>query len=149
MRNCRAFESLPQRRQPQGTCLARVFTLQTWWASLPTIVTRVGITQAGCCWCAKWRSETCKRKFSLLNKCPIKNRTNYRHELKTSKESLTKAPKGCHSVKGCGETEPDPAETITLPDGVEVPLGKPKKITTKSDLLYNEWVFFCLKVLTY
>jgi hypothetical protein len=37
-------------------------------------------------------------------------------------------------------TEPNPAETITLEDGVEVPLGKAVKSTKakNSELLYNE-----------
>jgi len=62
-----------------------------------------------------------------------------RHELKSAKESLTTAPKNCHSVKGLGQTAPDPSESVTLPDGVEVPLGKPVKTKVKqADLLYNE-----------
>lgn len=64
---------------------------------------------------------------------------SFRHELKQAKESISKAPKNAHSVKGLGETEPDPSETYTFPDGVMVPYGKPTKSKIKNtSLLYNE-----------
>lgn len=63
----------------------------------------------------------------------------YRHELKQAKETIVKPPKNAHSVKGIGETEPDPNETYTFPDGVLVPYGKPCKSKVKNtSLMYNE-----------
>jgi poly [ADP-ribose] polymerase len=63
------------------------------------------------------------------------------YELTEADDTLRKAPKNYLSVKGLGQTHPDPAETITLDDGVEVPLGKPVPSNVKrSDLLYNEYV---------
>jgi len=65
------------------------------------------------------------------------------HQLKRAKETLSKAPDGHHSVQGCGKTQPDPKETITLPDGVQVPTGKPINIDVKGgDLLYNEYIVY-------
>ncbi len=56
---------------------------------------------------------------------------------------VTELPKGKHSVKGCGKTFPDPAESHVNGDGVQVPCGKPitdKKL--KSSLLYNEFIVY-------
>lgn len=58
---------------------------------------------------------------------------------------VTKLPTGKHSTKGVGQTFPDPAESVTREDGVEIPLGKPTKSTDpnfKSDLLYNEYIVY-------
>ena len=42
--------------------------------------------------------------------------------------------------EGCGMTCPDPEGKLTLPDGVEVPMGKGVDSTTgQSSLLYNEY----------
>lgn len=46
------------------------------------------------------------------------------------------------SVKGVGNSHPNPAETLILSDGVKVPLGKLKKNKTKSSLLYNEYIVY-------
>lgn len=61
----------------------------------------------------------------------------------TSAENIEKLPAGKNSVKGVGRTHPDPAESIILPTGTEVPAGKgvDAKIE-KSALLYNEYPFF-------
>ncbi|XP_021955336.1 poly [ADP-ribose] polymerase [Folsomia candida] len=65
------------------------------------------------------------------------------HELKRANDNLCKAPKNFQSVKGCGQTHPNPAESVTLPSGVEVPLGKPIPSSIKnSDLLYNEYIVY-------
>ena len=42
----------------------------------------------------------------------------FRHELKAA-EYIEKLPKGCHSVKGLGSTEPDPACVRELPNGTK------------------------------
>ncbi|KAG8225243.1 hypothetical protein J437_LFUL008780, partial [Ladona fulva] len=51
---------------------------------------------------------------------------------------VEKLPKNIHSVKGVGMTQPNPAESIKLEDGLEVPLGKGVNVEgVKSSLLYN------------
>ncbi|XP_054169146.1 poly [ADP-ribose] polymerase 1-like [Oppia nitens] len=62
-------------------------------------------------------------------------------ELKDAKD-VKKLPKGKHSVKGIGETEPDPNEIHVLPDGLKVPLGKGVKAKDKTSLLYNEYIVY-------
>lgn len=55
---------------------------------------------------------------------------------------IEKLPKGKHSTKGVGRTQPDPkgAEVI---DGVEVPIGKGKQVkNVASSLLYNEYIVY-------
>lgn len=65
------------------------------------------------------------------------------HELVNAKESLTKAPKEKHSVKGVGQTQPNPKSKYILPGNVEVPYGKPQKYLGKqSSLLYNEYIVY-------
>eukprot|EP00923_Selenidium_pygospionis_P052620 GHVN01091096.1.p1 GENE.GHVN01091096.1~~GHVN01091096.1.p1 ORF type:complete len:291 (-),score=46.72 GHVN01091096.1:106-891(-) len=54
-----------------------------------------------------------------------------------------KLPDGKLSTLGVGAMQPDPAEMITLPDGVKVPLGKP--VDVKKDgghLQYNEYIVY-------
>ena len=42
--------------------------------------------------------------------------------------------------QGCGMTCPDPEGKLTLPDGVEVPMGKGVNAAAgQSSLLYNEY----------
>jgi len=81
---------------------------------------------------------------------------NFRHELKAA-EYIEKLPKGCHSVKGLGSTEPDPACVRELPNGTKgklsslpsffnrflVPCGKgvPSNADNTS-LLYNEYIVY-------
>ncbi|XP_061405854.1 poly [ADP-ribose] polymerase 1 [Lethenteron reissneri] len=63
------------------------------------------------------------------------------HELKQS-ESITKLPKGTHSVKGVGKTAPDPKKTVTL-NGVQVPIGNPAATgINDTSLLYNEYIVY-------
>ncbi|RKO90400.1 poly polymerase catalytic domain-containing protein, partial [Blyttiomyces helicus] len=48
---------------------------------------------------------------------------------------------GFHSTKGVGRTAPNPAEAVTLPDGVVVPCGKPAENKDAGPhLLYNEHI---------
>jgi poly [ADP-ribose] polymerase len=61
---------------------------------------------------------------------------------------VEKLPKGMHSCKGVGKTEPDPKEFADL-NGAKVPFGKgvtPERFTTeknlRSDLLYNEYIVY-------
>lgn len=54
-------------------------------------------------------------------------------------------PKDMHSVKGVGKTQPDSNGTVTLSDGVVVPIGKPViNLDVKSPLQYNEYPFISL-----
>lgn len=57
-------------------------------------------------------------------------------------QNIVKPPPGKHSVKGLGKTYPDPAQSVVMADGVEIPLGKgiPSPHTNTS-LLYNEYPF--------
>ncbi|GAU93583.1 hypothetical protein RvY_05505 [Ramazzottius varieornatus] len=65
---------------------------------------------------------------------------------RTAAKSITRLPKDFHSVKGCGRTEPDPKQTITTEDGVEIPMGHPKDAglanSAHSSLLYNEYIVY-------
>jgi poly [ADP-ribose] polymerase len=65
----------------------------------------------------------------------------YRYELKAA-DYIKKLPKGKHSTKGLGRTEPDPKGSVLRSDGVEVPAGKgiPASCSDVS-LLYNEYPF--------
>lgn len=55
---------------------------------------------------------------------------------------IEKLPKGKHSTKGVGMTQPNPDEAI-VKDGVEIPLGKPmKENNVKTSLLYNEYIVY-------
>ncbi|KAH3844594.1 poly [ADP-ribose] polymerase 1-like [Dreissena polymorpha] len=61
----------------------------------------------------------------------------------TKAEYINKLPKGKHSCKGIGQTEPDPAGSYTTPDGVEIPMGKGKQGPARnSSLLYNEFIVY-------
>lgn len=57
-----------------------------------------------------------------------------------------KLPPGCHSVKGCGRTAPQPENFTKLPDGTVVPLGPGAEVAAKTDsnysLLYNEYIVY-------
>lgn len=55
---------------------------------------------------------------------------------------IEKLPKGKHSTKGVGRTQPDPSASEFV-DGVEVPIGKGKEVkNVKSSLLYNEYIVY-------
>ena len=64
-------------------------------------------------------------------------------EKTNSDYNADKLQPGKHSTKGVGRTQPDPAETVTLPDGVVVPLGKATR-TPRTDtvLEYNEYICY-------
>ncbi|KAK7576565.1 hypothetical protein V9T40_012851 [Parthenolecanium corni] len=64
------------------------------------------------------------------------------HELMHA-QNIVKPPPGKHSVKGLGKTYPDPAQSVVMADGVEIPLGKgiPSPHTNTS-LLYNEFIVY-------
>lgn len=64
-------------------------------------------------------------------------------ELPAANYHADNLPAGKLSTKGVGETAPDPSEFCTLPDGVVVPLGIPKKQSaTRVSLLYNEFIVY-------
>ncbi|KAL3985863.1 Poly(ADP-ribose) polymerase catalytic domain family protein [Acanthocheilonema viteae] len=58
-------------------------------------------------------------------------------------KSIAKPNKGKHSVKGLGQTIPDPSEYFVTEDGVTIPMGKPID-TNRQDLtlLYNEYIVY-------
>ena len=61
----------------------------------------------------------------------------------TQAEYVTKLPKDKHSTWGKGKTFPNPAENLTLDDGVIVPKGKAMKdAKLASSLLYNEFIVY-------
>ena len=65
-----------------------------------------------------------------------------RHEL-TAADYISSLPKGKHSTKGVGMTNPDPKDSFTCPDGTIIPLGKGCPATTGySSLLYNEYIVY-------
>lgn len=56
---------------------------------------------------------------------------------------VEKLAQGKHSVKGIGQTFPDPNYVHKREDGVEIPYGKPvKDPSVKSALLYNEYIVY-------
>lgn len=56
---------------------------------------------------------------------------------------IEKLPKGKHSTKGIGSTQPDPKGAHIRADGVVVPMGKPiTKRSVSSSLLYNEYIVY-------
>ncbi|KAF4521657.1 hypothetical protein B566_EDAN009390 [Ephemera danica] len=64
-------------------------------------------------------------------------------EERTQADYIESLPKGKHSVKGVGQTHPDPEHTVVLPHGVEVPLGPPAKSNVQqTSLLYNEYIVY-------
>lgn len=66
----------------------------------------------------------------------------FRYE-RTAAEYVEKLPKGKHSTLGLGRTCPDPKHSITLEDGVEVPLGKGVSSEVgRTSLLYNEYIVY-------
>ena len=60
-----------------------------------------------------------------------------------SAQYMEKAPKGFDSTKGCGSSQPDPAQAVTLTDGVVVPSGPiVRSNVAGSGLLYNEYIVY-------
>jgi hypothetical protein len=120
----RGCESPLPKHQSLVTCSARVSTLPIWYPNLLITVLRLLIIVVDCFCLVKWRLETCKRWFISISF--LYNLFSYllnfkiilRHELKAA-EYIEKLPKGCHSVKGLGSTEPDPACVRELPNGTK------------------------------
>lgn len=63
---------------------------------------------------------------------------------RTAAEFVKKLDPRYQSCRGVGLSQPDPNEAATLPDGVEVPLGKivANPDIDHSDLLYNEFIVY-------
>lgn len=62
---------------------------------------------------------------------------------RTRADYIEKLPKGMHSCKGVGKTEPDPKATVKTADGLEIPLGEGiTDIDKDSTLLYNEFIVY-------
>lgn len=61
----------------------------------------------------------------------------------TAKEAFTSLPPGFHSVKGIGQTYPDPMQSAFTPECVEIPFGTPTvDLSVDSSLLYNEYIVY-------
>ena len=65
----------------------------------------------------------------------------------TNAKNVRKLPKGKHSVKGIGTTEPDKSTHVTTTDGVTVPMGKEStadltRHNNQTSLLYNEYIVY-------
>ncbi|XP_076816431.1 poly [ADP-ribose] polymerase 1-like isoform X2 [Clavelina lepadiformis] len=71
----------------------------------------------------------------------------------TNAKNVRKLPKGKHSVKGIGTTEPDKSTHVTTTDGVTVPMGKESTAdltrhnnqtskTKQYKLVYNEYIVY-------
>ena len=98
--------------------------------------------QKGCFCSVKLHWATCNHFFDFITTY-FQTNTNLsfgnRAEYTDAKPNLAKPPKGKHSVKGVGQTEPDPKEKLELPTGTVVPYGKPVPAPVKrTSLLYNE-----------
>ncbi|KAG7030214.1 Poly [ADP-ribose] polymerase 2 [Cucurbita argyrosperma subsp. argyrosperma] len=64
-------------------------------------------------------------------------------ELLEANYDADKLPEGKLSTKGVGQTEPNLSKSLTLDDGVIIPLGKPKQNhRCKGSLLYNEYIVY-------
>lgn len=84
-----------------------------------------------------WASMNNPTGFLMLCEVALGNSL----ELKEAK-MITKLPKGMHSVKGCGQTYPNPNETIRQ-NGMEIPTGMPIcDLSVDSSLLYNEYIVY-------
>ncbi|KAK2950780.1 putative poly ADP-ribose polymerase 2 [Blattamonas nauphoetae] len=55
---------------------------------------------------------------------------------------MEKAQPNTQSTYGMGRTIPDPSETKTMPDGVQVTIGKPAKRQMQTSLEYNEFIVY-------
>lgn len=61
----------------------------------------------------------------------------------TGQANITTLPTGFHSVKGVGQTYPDPMQSAFTPDFVEIPFGTPTvDLSLSSSLLYNEYIVY-------
>ncbi|CAM0942741.1 unnamed protein product [Alopecurus aequalis] len=65
------------------------------------------------------------------------------NELLAGDVSANNLPKGKLSTKGVGKTAPDMANCKVTDDGIVVPLGKPKKVSSSKGVLnYNEYIVY-------
>lgn len=61
----------------------------------------------------------------------------------TQAKYIEKLPKNKQSCKGLGRTHPNPKDSVTLPNGVEVPVGKGiSSDSNNTALLYNEYIVY-------
>ena len=65
----------------------------------------------------------------------------------TDAKNVKKLPKGKHSVKGIGRTQPNEATFVKLDDGLVIPSGVPVEADLTSydnytSLLYNEYIVY-------
>ncbi len=63
---------------------------------------------------------------------------------RTQADYIERLPKGMHSTKGLGKTEPDPKEVTKIEDGkLSVPCGSGVASSTQDTaLLYNEYIIY-------
>lgn len=151
------------KHQLLATCLERVFTLQIWFQNLPTTVVPPEPTLSDTCFCVRLHWEICKKCFyciltrfaylgdscSVVDLFILVSPAKFNNSLlflsryeRTRADYIEKLPKGKHSCKGVGKSEPDPAASVTTKDGVEIPLGQGiTDLEKDSTLLYNEYPF--------
>merc|ERR1712113_1199437 len=59
------------------------------------------------------------------------------------KPTASKLPSGCNSTRGLGAIGPEPRDSVTLPDGVVVPLGRIcRRSLPGGTLQHNEYVVY-------
>ncbi|CAG2112917.1 unnamed protein product, partial [Medioppia subpectinata] len=63
-------------------------------------------------------------------------------DLMIAKPDVVSPPDGYHSVKGVGQTQPDPMKDHVMSNGTRVPSGPTVKSDQKCSLLYNEFVVY-------
>lgn len=150
----RVYALLHLKHQSQVICLARVFTSLIWFLNLLTTVALPKQILLDTCYCVRLLWEICKHFYQLLLICSLSVLSviihiliPYRYE-RTRADYIEKLPKGKHSCKGVGKSEPDPTESVTINDGVEIPLGKGiTDVDKDSTLLYNEYPFLLISIL--
>merc|ERR1711862_455530 len=89
---------------------------------------------------ANYCNTTRSNNTGLLLLCDVALGEMYE---RTAADYIKKLPKGKHSTKGVGKTEPNPEETTEI-DGAQVPYGKGIKqcCVEQTDLLYNEYIVY-------
>ena len=90
---------------------------------------------------ANYCYATPKNPWGLLLLCEVA--LGQENQLLAADYNADQLPKGKDSVKGCGEIGPDPANAVTMEDGVTVvPMGPGVKLRERQSLIYNEYIVY-------
>ena len=90
---------------------------------------------------ANYCYATAKNPWGLLLLCEVA--LGQENLMLAADYNADQLPKGKHSVKGCGEIEPDPANAVTMDDGeTVVPMGPGVKSRERQSLIYNEYIVY-------